>query len=916
MSHCKHLVLGWNPLFLLCLAGVFALVSCSDDPKPDPSDSAADAFPADLNATDVPMVATDINGDDSAVLIDTHPSGDTASSDSRQPDNRDTPVADIVDDMAEPVGPVSAVLAAGSSTLTVDTAEHSIILARDREVRLRLDGDGLLLGELPEVVDSINYDPYPLFASDWLLEKPPAPDWREPDEWNILEITADSIHLSLKYPNEIKATVVFRIEAPDRFSFHWLPTEKANKIAYLRVRAQVDGSEGFYGLGETFDRPEHRGTVRAMQMEPDLNVESAYNEAHVPIPFLIGTKGWGWFVESLAPAVFVVAKEDAEAVDVVVGAGLKAAEGLKSWIFTEAHPLDVTRHYYDITGKPILPAPWALGPWIWRDENEDQAQVESDIETIRALDLATVGYWIDRPYATAVNTFDFHPTQFPDPPGMIQKLKALGFRTALWHTPYLDEKSEDTKSLRDVADQSGFYPPTVGIVFNKWGPPIDVTNPAAVTWWQQQLMAYIDLGIDGFKLDYGEDVVPGAGPLRNIWKFSDGSDERTMHARFQPLYHEMYADLLPPDGRFLLCRAARFGEQTLGLVIWPGDLDANFAWHKEKVTKSDGTTYSAVGGLPASIIAGLSLGPSGFPFYGADTGGYRHAPPNKELFTRWFQQTALSTVMQIGMGSSDVAWEFTPENGFDDEMLDAYRVYTRLHLRLFPMLWTYAHRLLVDGRAIQRPLGLAYPELGVHPPVTYMLGDDLLVAPVVQAGVTTWDVVFPEGQWIDWWTGETIGGPQTETVDAPLWKLPLYLREGGIVPMLRPTIDTLSETEFPELVDSFGNDIGQLWVRIAPGQGSTFVLYDETVLAQNHAGEAVIVSIIPGELFVNGANLEIFWEGVAPTMVLDGNKSLPMVDTLEELDGLAVGWTYTDGAAFPVHIKVGPGNHTLTIATL
>src|SRR6185436_19535104 len=116
-------------------------------------------------------------------------------------------------------------------------------------------------------------------------------------------------------------------------------------------------------------------------------------------------------------------------------------------------------------------------------------------------------------------------------------------------------------------------------------------------------------------------------------------------------YHRAYAELLPEDGGFLLCRHSTIGDQTQGVIIWPGDLDASFAKMGESVSEG-GDDYVAVGGLPASVIAGLSLGPSGFPFYGADTGGYRHSPPDKELFTRWFEQTALSTVMQIGNSAS------------------------------------------------------------------------------------------------------------------------------------------------------------------------------------------------------------------------------------------------------------------------
>jgi alpha-D-xyloside xylohydrolase len=185
-------------------------------------------------------------------------------------------------------------------------------------------------------------------------------------------------------------------------------------------------------------------------------------------------------------------------------------------------------------------------------------------------------------------------------------------------------------------------------------------------------------------------------------------------------------------------------------VIWPGDLDASFARHGEQDTNRDGETYTAVGGLPAAVSASMSLGPSGFPLFASDTGGYRHSPPDKELFMRWFQHTALTAVMQIGTSTNDVAWETTEDNGFDEELLDVYREYTRLHLRLFPMLWSYAQALLQDGRPIVRALGLAYPELGVHPDDSYMLGDYLLVAPVIERGARERALVVPPGRFIHW----------------------------------------------------------------------------------------------------------------------------------------------------------------------
>ena len=102
---------------------------------------------------------------------------------------------------------------------------------------------------------------------------------------------------------------------------------------------------------------------------------------------------------------------------------------------------------YAVTGAPRLPARWALGPWIWRDENKDQPQVEDDLERIRSLDLATTGVWIDHPYSSEIGAFDFDPARYTDAGGMIAKARSLGLRAALWHVPYLDEQAAGTASI-------------------------------------------------------------------------------------------------------------------------------------------------------------------------------------------------------------------------------------------------------------------------------------------------------------------------------------------------------------------------------------------------------------------------------------------------------------------------------------
>ncbi len=795
---------------------------------------------------------------------------------------------------------------AGAFTLRVDPNTRDLALLRGEALLLDFPVDALELGAVPAIDDATNYDPYAIYAPTALHPAPNGLEWLSLSALEIGEKSADKIALALTFRGDKHATLHIETTRAGSFTAVLTPESAGAAVAFVRLRPRVSSTEGFYGLGEYFDDVNHRGKLRAMQIEIDPELESGYNEAHVPVPFLLGTKGWGLYVDSPFPGVFAVATEKDDRVEATFGPGAKTTEGFTFHLFGAEHPLDLTARYYDIAGYPRLPARWALGPWIWRDENEDQAQVLADVQAIRDLDLATTGYWIDRPYATAVNTFDFEAARFPDPKAMVDTMHDLGLRTALWHTPYLDEKSPDTKALRDEATAQGYYPTAVGVLLNKWGKPVDLTNEKAFAWWQQQLGAYTALGVEGYKLDYGEDVVPGLTLARNVWSFADGSDERTMHGRFQLFYHRVYAETLPKDGGFLLCRHATAGDQVNGPIIWPGDLDASFAHHRDVVTEGN-DSYVAVGGLPASLIAGLTLGPSGFPFYGSDTGGYRHSPPDKELFTRWFEQTALSTVMQSGNSSSTVPWVADATTGYDEEMLGWYRSYARLHLRLFPYLWTHATNLAKDGRPIQRPLGLAYPELGVHPSDTYLLGDALLVAPVLERGVKERNVLLPPGRWIDWWTGQIHEGGKMITTPAPLGTLPLFLREGEIVPLLRPTIDTLSPTTKPESVDSYATTPGLIYARIAAGEASTFTLFDGAELSQSRVASKVTLGSKDGKELAFGVVWELIAAGKKPASVTEGGAPLAEKATLAELTAAPSGWTFSAETGGTVHVKVGAG---------
>ena len=812
---------------------------------------------------------------------------------------------------------------------------------RGDEVLLDFDAQSIRIGWVNEPNSTFNYDPFPVITQPNLPLPPLGLQWStilyadlvEQDEASaVIDLQLEFgyrawLELTWLESGRVKMDVISdrridpAVESPSQdgeaLSYPY--------VAFFSIRPKVDSEEGLYGLGEVYDEVNQRGYVKAMQLEFDFELEERYNEVHAPIPYVVGSRGWGFFVPSDAPGAFDVASLDPSRVSAYFGGGRwgnggafidletwldqahqserteegkTRVQGLSFYLFSETDPLDLTRHYYDVTGWPSLPAPWALGPWIWRDENEDQDQVISDLNILRQLDLPTSGYWIDRPYESEIGAFDFNPLTFPDPLRMKQTFDGLGFKWALWHAPYIDQEAPSLAEKFQYAQENGFIPTLFQLLLNEWGPPIDFTHPQAITWWQDQLQAYSDLGIIGYKLDYAEDVVVGLNGQRTPWGFYDGSDELTMHVQYQRLYHKTYADTLPEDGGFLMCRTARWGDQVNINVMWPADLDADFSTFRQRVQGDDGNEYGAIGGIPAALVAGLSLSASGFPFFASDTGGYRHAPPDKETFMRWLELSSLGTVMQSGTKASDVPWEFTDENGFDEEVVDTYRKYALLNIRLFPYKWTYAQNLKTTGRSIQRAFGLAYPEFNYHPSDQFMLGDFLFVSPIIQRDQRQKSVFFPAGQWMDWWTGTEYEGGQEHEIDAPLDHLPLFAKKGSLIPLLRPTLDTLAPVlreagqeenennpieDLDDPIESFADDPGQLWLRgyglNEEGQDWNWTLYDGTTLRFTHQS----LSDQSGTVFTQGRIYEFKGWNSMPTSLLLNGQELTFVMNQEEL---------------------------------
>ena len=776
-------------------------------------------------------------------------------------------------------GDASARLDDQSLTLAQGTTQVSLALA------------SIELGFVDEVKRTINYDPWAILGSSPLLKPPGSLEWRAPQE-----IRRSGRTVSLSYGDGVRVEAEISSDAREAFLVDLRVVGGSARVAYVRFATRVPATEPVFGLGEHLDTVNQRGVARALHLEADSTSEGPDNDARVPVPLLVAPSGYGLFVDSWRPVAIDVCKETPDVVRAIVDVAFASEQRIPFRVFFGGDASAVLARFNARVGKPKLPPAWATGPWFWRDENTNQAQVEGDLEAIRANDLAASGYWIDRPYATEVNTFDFATPQFPNPERISPRANALGLRTALWHVPYLDEKAAATKALFDEATQRGFYAPVSGVLLNRWGKPLDLTNERARAWWKGKLQAYRDLGFEGFKLDYAEDVLPGLGLARNEWRFDDGSDERTMHAGYTDLYHRTYREVLPAEGGFLLVRRGYPGDQAKGVIVWPGDLDATFARHGERTTKG-GETYLSVGGLPAAFKAGLSLVTSGFPLFASDTGGYRHSPPDGELLARWAQASSLFFAMQTGNSASTVPWEPDAATGVTAETLAIVRASTQLFTRLHPFRWSLLAAYEQGGALPFMPLGLVEASLAAEEE-SLLMGGVLLGAPVLHRGETEREVVFPRGRWLDVHTLAFHEG--RARVPAPLDRLPLFQKAGSIVPMARPSVRSLARATDPR-VDSFANDPGRLYARVVPGAAASFTLYDGTKLAWED-GAAAVFTGAPGSVAWRGLELEVAGDARSVLAVTSDGVNLARVADDAALDAADEGFLVS-GARVRIRVK-------------
>ena len=341
---------------------------------------------------------------------------------------------------------------------------------------------------------------------------------------------------------------------------------------------------------------------------------------------------------------------------------------------------------------------------------------------------------------------------FPDPKGMLSRIKEKGLKVCVWINSYI---AQESCLFAEGMEKGYFVKRKNGDVWqwDMWQPGmalVDFTNPAACKWFQDKLEVLLDMGVDCFKTDFGERI-----PTEDV-VYYDGSDPVKMHNYYTYLYNKTVYELLQrkrgKDDAVLFARSATAGGQKFP-VHWGGDCWSN---------------YEA---MAESMRGGLSLTMSGFGYWSHDIGGFEDTS-TPDVYKRWAAFGLLSTHSRFhGSTSYRVPW------AYDDEAVDVVRFFTKLKLSLTPYLYSSAVRTSRTGVPMMRSMVLEFENDPVcqYLDRQYMLGDSLLVAPIFNDRGEAY-YYLPEGTWTNYLTGETVEGGVWRKEHHDYMSIPLWAR--------------------------------------------------------------------------------------------------------------------------------------------
>jgi alpha-glucosidase (family GH31 glycosyl hydrolase) len=575
------------------------------------------------------------------------------------------------------------------------------------------------------------------------------------------------------------------------------------RIRRIRFALPLTTAEHIAGLGERFDVLDHRGSSLDSVVFEQYKSQGAERKTYLPMPFahVVGGAGWGFHVrtsrrvwfdfgETAPDRIMIEAEVDAEVVAASDTPVLDVA-------FYDGGPREVLAAFLDDVGRPRELPDWVFRLWASSNEWNTQAEVLAQADLHREHDIpvgsivieawsdeSTFTVWRDAKYTpnedgAPLSLADFtFPSEgaWPDPKGMTDQLHARDIRLHLWQIPLIKMRPaprgqvgadaaaavRENVLIQEVAPDGSLRPYRNRGWWFPLGLMPDLTDARAARWWTDKRRYLVEeVGIDGFKTDGGE----------HAWgrdlRYLDGRHGDESNNEFPVYYAKAYGDLLESAGKapVTFSRAGFTGSQAHG-AYWAGD---------------ENSTWDA---FRWSMFAGLSAASSGIVYWGWDIAGFSGDVPSSELYLRSAAAAVFVPIMQYHSEFNHhrqplrdrTPWNIAERSG-DERVLPVFRRFAKLRERLVPYLAAEARKAISTGAPLMRPLYFDHPhdESVWEFPVQWMLGDAILVAPVVAPDAATWSVYLPAGDWVDAFTGLAVAAGVVER-DVPIDELPVYVR--------------------------------------------------------------------------------------------------------------------------------------------
>lgn len=572
---------------------------------------------------------------------------------------------------------------------------------------------------------------------------------------NIIFSTGD---LSLEISTNKELTFIFKhgnkVLTQSNFQSLALIKNKKNNQEYIREQLSLDVGELVYGLGERFTSLVKNGqTVNIWNKDGGIRSDQAYKN----VPFYLTNKGYGVFVNQTQNVSFEIATENVDKVQFSVN-----GESLEYFICDGPTPKEVLKRYTSLTGKPALPPAWSFGLWLSTSSavEYNEKEIKSMINGMKKYGIPLDVMHIDSGWQKRSQwcTFEWDKDNFPHPEKMIQDIHKCGIKVCLWINPYIAQRSP----LFNEAQQKGYLIKKIdGQVWqwDRWQAGmgiIDLTNPAALHWFQNKLNQLLAMGVDCFKVDFGERI-----PTKDV-VFYDKSDPLKEHNYYAYQYNKAVFEIIQKSKgqgqAVIFARSGTTGSQKFPLH-WAGDPEATF--------KS----------MSNVLRGGLSLALSGYSFWSHDIGGFT-GKDSLELYIRWTQFGLLSSHSRY---HADKEYRFPWL--FGENAIKNTRKFVKLKISLMPYIYSMAVYAHMHGIPVLRPLYLEF----YNDPNTlnldkqYMLGNKLLIAPIFNS-VGRVSYYLPKGKWVNLLTKQeytSLNGSWIEEKYSDLL-LPVMVRENSI----------------------------------------------------------------------------------------------------------------------------------------